>query len=293
MRIAPSERGRPSLADRLLGLIRLGHPFPSLLDGLATGALALVAGGRIEIAARLAIAMVALQVSIGAANDLADVDRDRAANLTKPIATGLVPPVVALVTAAVAMAIGLGLSWTLGPATLVVAAIGTAIGYAYDLWLKPTRWSWLPFALGTSLVPVYAWVGSTGGIPSGFIVLLPASCLAGTGLALANSLADLERDRAAGTETPATALGRVRTWRAVAVLQAIVGAAAIASLAFVGVGTAVMGGAAVGLGLLTTGVALARSKSPARRRRGWETSAVGLAALGLAWALGFSAAGML
>lgn len=255
--------------------------------------LALVAGGGLEIAARLAIAMVALQVSIGAANDLADVDRDRAASRAKPIPTGLVRPLVALVVAAAALAIGLGLSWTLGPAPLVVATVGTAIGYAYDLWLKPTRWAWLPFALGIPLLPVYAWVGSTGGVPFGFILLVPLAFLAGTGLALANSLADLEGDRAAGTLTPATALGPDRTWRAVVFLQAVVGAAAVASLAFVEVAPAVMVGAATGLGITAAGVALGRSASPARRRHGWEASAVGLTALGVAWALGFSGAGML
>ena len=58
------------------GLIRLVHPFPILLDGVATGAVAILAGGDYWIAVRLGLAMLALQASIGALNDLLDAPLD-------------------------------------------------------------------------------------------------------------------------------------------------------------------------------------------------------------------------
>ena len=66
---------RPSLGRVLAGLIRLVHPFPSLLDGAATAAIALVAGAEPSVAIQLGGAMVALQASIGALNDVLDATR--------------------------------------------------------------------------------------------------------------------------------------------------------------------------------------------------------------------------
>ena len=69
-------RAEPSLAGRLAGWVRLTHPFPSLLDGLATAAIALVAAGEAPTAVRLGVSMTALQASIGILNDVVDAPRD-------------------------------------------------------------------------------------------------------------------------------------------------------------------------------------------------------------------------
>ena len=80
----------PGLIDRLGGLIRIVHPFPSLLDALVTGTLALVAGGGWALAVRLAVSMFALQGAIGTANDLVDEPVDRARQARQAPAVGLV-----------------------------------------------------------------------------------------------------------------------------------------------------------------------------------------------------------
>ena len=82
-----------------------------------------------------------------------------------------------------------------------------AIGLAYDLRLKGTPWSWLPFAAGIPILPVFGWVGATGGLTPMFAVLIPAAVAAGTALAIANSLVDVDRDRAAAVTSVAAALG--------------------------------------------------------------------------------------
>ena len=53
-----------------------------------------------------------------------------------------------------------------GPGLLLVAGFGLAVGYAYDLVAKGTAWSWLPFALGLPLLPLFGWYGATGGLPA-------------------------------------------------------------------------------------------------------------------------------
>jgi 4-hydroxybenzoate polyprenyltransferase len=278
---------------RLDGLVRLVHPFPSLLDAVVTGVIAAMAGGSPTVCLRLAIAMFCLQAAIGTVNDIVDVAADKDRKVGKPIPAGAVDPSVARLVAAGALALGLALSVLSGPAVLAIAIVGTAIGLAYDLRLKGTQWSWLPFALGIPLLPVYAWLGGSGGLPEAFLIVLPMAFLAGAALAYANALADLERDRAAGTRTVATALGREGTWRTGAALQVVVIGIAVTMIAVVGGDGRTLVAALAAAGLIVLGLALGRSDDPWRRTRGWEIQGVGVGLLAAAWLAGVVATGTL
>lgn len=280
-------------ATRIGGLIRLGHPFPSLLDAVVTGALALVAGAAPSRAATLGVAMLALQVSIGALNDLSDVDVDRGRKSGKPIPAGLVGEGTARAVVAGGLAVGLGLSAAIGFATLGVAVAGTATGYVYDLRLKATAWAWLPFAIGLPLLPVYAWVGATGQIPAPFVLLVPLGVLAGAAVALLNGLVDVERDRAAGVATPAARLGPARSRQLAAVLLAGVAAGVVGSLAAIGADATAWALSLVGLGSIVAGLVLVGSSAADRRERGWEAAAIGLGLLAAGWTVGFAGRGLL
>ena len=237
--------------------------------------------------------MVALQVSIGALNDLTDIERDRGQKPAKPLPTGVVGERSARAIVLAGLVVGLGLSWVAGPAALVVAVAGSATGYAYDLRLKATAWAWLPFAIGIPLLPVYAWVGGVGRIPPAFVVLLPLAVAAGGAIALLNGLVDVERDRAAGIETP---VGRLGPRRARLVATALVGLVAIGvlgSLAWIGAGPAAWLVGTTGAVLTGIGAWLAGSARASLRERGWEAGAVGLALLAAGWAIGFARAGLL
>jgi 4-hydroxybenzoate polyprenyltransferase len=268
---------------RLGGLVRLTHPFPSLLDGGATLAIALLAGGRPLDALRLGAAMVALQASIGTINDLVDVPRDAGRKTGKPIPAGLVGLTTATLLALVAAAVGLVLSLPSGLATGVVAVAILGVGLLYDLWLRGTAWSWLPFALGIPLLPVFAWLGATGRVPELFLVLVPTAFISGAGLAIANALADVERDAEAGVRSVASHMGAAGAWTAHAMLQATVVAVAGASLLGAGAGMPLLLGAAGATVVLLAGVYLARGASAASRERGWELEAVGTALLAAVW----------
>jgi 4-hydroxybenzoate polyprenyltransferase len=268
---------------RLAGLVRLTHPFPSLLDGGATLAIALLAGGRPLDALRLGAAMVALQASIGTINDLVDVPRDAGRKPGKPIPAGLVGPTTATLLALVAAAVGLVLSLPSGLPTGVVAVAILAVGLLYDLWLRGTPWSWLPFALGIPLLPVFAWLGATGRVPELFLVLVPTAFVSGAGLAIANALADIERDAEAGVRSVARQMGAAGAWTAHAMLQATVVAVAGASLLGAGAPVPLLLAAAGATAVLLAGVYLARDASATSRERGWELEAVGTALLAAVW----------
>ena len=54
---------------------------------------------------------------------------------------------------------------------------------------------------------MFGWYGAAGSLPGVFLVLVPAAANAGTALAIANAIVDMERDDAAGIESIALALG--------------------------------------------------------------------------------------
>ncbi len=83
--------GRPaSPAERLAGMLRLVHPFPSFLDAVVAACVASVAGAELPRALQLGLSMLLLQFAIGAANDWADAPTDARAQPWKPIPSGVV-----------------------------------------------------------------------------------------------------------------------------------------------------------------------------------------------------------
>ncbi|MBF6606164.1 MAG: UbiA family prenyltransferase [Chloroflexi bacterium] len=245
---------------------------------------------------RLGMAMLAIQVAIGATNDLADLDADRRSKPWKPLVTGGVTRPIAIIVAGVGITGGILIAASASAAAAAVAALGAAIGVAYDLRLKGTVLSWLPFALGVPLIPVFAWIGTTGWIPIPVAIAAGIAVPAGAAIAVANALPDIEGDERSGVRTVATVLGRERAWRLDAAFQVGVVVVAIVALAVVAgarlappVWLAVAGSVA----LLAAGVGLSGDRRRGRRQRGWELQAVATGLLGAAWLGGLAAAGRL
>jgi 4-hydroxybenzoate polyprenyltransferase len=273
----------------LSGLVRLVHPFPSALDAGVTFVLALFAGAPGSRAVLLAVAMLAIQFSIGAVNDLSDAPADSLAGRSKPLVDGRVRARLALGVAAAAAATGIALSALAGPFTTLVALAGYGIGLAYDLRLKASAWSWLPYAAGIPLLPVFVWVGATGRLPGPLLAIAGLGVLAGADLAIANSLADAERDAASGTATIARALGQGTALRLGALLGfAVSGTAAVSAIALAGLvpGTwLTCAGAAAMAGGTWIGFR-------GHLQRGWEVQAVGLGILAAGWVASLVAVGL-
>ena len=249
--------------------------------------------------------MLAIQLSIGAFNDLNDAATDAVSKPSKPIPAGTARASEARVLAIGGLVAGLALSWPSGPAVTAIAATGAACGYAYDAGLKRTSLSWLPLAVALPLLPAFAWLGASAGpasplgegFPPGALVLLPLAVVAGTALAISNALVDLDADRAAGLSTVVARLGAGRSWWLHAGLLAGVVLVALATL----VASAAGGPGAIvftaGVVLLASGVWLTR-RSPAVAggargwliRRAWEIETVGIGLLGIGWVAAMAAA---
>ncbi len=272
---------------RLIAAFRLVHPFPSVLDGVVVALIALVAGGGLLTALLLGCSMTALQFAIGAVNDLVDAPADAGHKPGKPIPGGLVTRRQAGLVAAGCAAAGLALSLVGGPAMLLLAGAILAIGLVYDLWAKGTTLSWAPLAVGIPLLPVYGWFGATGALPGLFLVLVPAAANAGTALAIANAIVDMERDASAGRRSIALALGSSGASGLVLGLHAVVALLATATAAYVGAPTgwvvAVLAAAVVPLGGAVVGIAAAGRAGTGLRELAWEVQAIGTGLLAVAW----------
>ncbi len=275
------------------------HAFPSLLNASASLLIASVAGADGPTAARLGLSMLGLQASIGALNDLVDEPLDAAQKPAKPLPRGLVTRRAASLVAGATGLAGLALSAPSGLATLGAAFAVIGLGYLYDLRLSRTTLSWLPLALALPVLPIHAWLGATGTVAAGLVTLVPAAVLAGTALALANGLVDVERDRASGRRGIVVALGSRAGWLVHAGLFAIVIALAVTLAPAPAVptggstdalGTLRLAGLPLGLVAIALGAAALLARSPAVRERGWELEALGVAVAGVAWLAGTAAA---
>ena len=275
-RSSSTSRAGTGILRRFLGLVWVGHPGPSVLNGLAAGAIAAVAGAAPAEAVRLGVAMTALQLAIGATNDLVDAERDATAGRQKPIPLGLVDVRSARLLAAGSGLGGLVLAASVNPAVGGLAAVGLGLGLAYDLWLRSLGLGWLAFVLGLPLVPIYGWLGGAGVLPTPILGLAAAAVPAGLGLAVGNGLRDAAADQVGGVPTIALRLGRFG--------PAVAAAAHAVALGILLGGLASWGGDGVGLAMLGIGVALlAVGLLLPAAGRAWEVQAVGLAVVAVGW----------
>jgi len=260
---------------------------------VAAGLIALIAGADGSVAARLAVGMLALQFAIGTANDVADAPRDRLGRPHKPMVAGLVELRQAGAVFLVAAGIGLVAAASVGAAPLAVGIVGLTDGLVYDLRLKGTALSWLPFAVGVALLPVYAWIGATGGLPAAFWGIVAMALLAGAVLAVANAIADIEHDRQAGAASVATILGRDRAIAVDAAGLVLLQMTVLASSVAIGLVGAALAVELAGIALGWLGLRLSAAPNEQIARLGWEVQAVAMVAMGAAWLAALGSAGRL
>jgi 4-hydroxybenzoate polyprenyltransferase len=180
------------------GLALACHPLPTLAVTAISAALAGLAGNRFATAALVTAAVFAGQLSIGWSNDRIDAARDSAAHRgDKPVAAGSVPGRVIAVAAGSALAAAIALSLALGWRAGCAALIGVACGWSYNLGLKSSAWSWLPYAVAFGSLPATATLALTPSRwPAAWAVL--AGALIGVAAHFANVLPDFASDAATG-----------------------------------------------------------------------------------------------
>lgn len=232
---------------------------------MVVGVVALCLGAAVGAApipvALLAVGVLIAQLSVGWGNDWLDAARDRAAGRTdKPVASGLVAPGTIRTAALAALVPGLLLPFLAAPAAGAAHALFVLCGWAYDVGLKATPLSVLPYAIGF------------GTLPSLGTLLLPqphpapwwaAAAGAALGIAahLANVVPDVAADVAAGVRGLPQRLGARRS----ALLAPV---ALLAGTALVAVGTGLRPTVVVGATAVAAVCAVAGVVSGLRRHPG-------------------------
>lgn len=226
----------------VLALLGAAHPVPSLAVTALATTVAAAAGRSLAGCVLVAAAVLTGQLSIGWGNDLIDRDRDvQAGRRDKPLATGTVRPAVVTLACAVAVACCVPLSLASGWLAGTVHLVGVAGGWAYNLGLKRTLASVVPYAASFALLPAFLTLGLPGS-PWPAPWALAAGALLGVGAHFLNVVPDIDADLAAGIQGLPQRLG--------AGLSSVVGAASLAvaaSLVVLGPAGEVPGWARAGL----------------------------------------------
>ncbi|MEZ7154048.1 UbiA family prenyltransferase [Streptomyces althioticus] len=209
---------------RLPALLRCCHPEPALAVTVFVTALAVAAGHGVAGAAAVGAAVLAGQLSVGWCNDAADALRDTVCGRTdKPVAEGRLSARAVATAARTALVLCVPLSLLSGAGAAAAHLTGVAAGWGYNLRLKRTPLSPLPYAVGFASLPVFVTLGLPRPVwPAWWVVATGA--LLGVGAHLVNVLPDIEDDLATDVRGLPQRLGRtVCRWLAPLVMLAAVG----------------------------------------------------------------------
>ena len=198
---------RRSALDTWL-LLKCSHPEPVFVVTTIVTLLAVAAGhgpGRVTL---MALAVFSGQLFVGWTNDLLDARLDAAADREdKPLSDGRVPARRVRAAAAFAAPITVAFSLLVGLSAGVAHLVAVAAATSYNLGLKRTPFSILPYACAFGLVPAFVTLAPPNS-HSPALWATAAGGLLGGGAHFIQTLPDIERDRRAGIRGLPHVLGR-------------------------------------------------------------------------------------
>jgi len=191
--------GTAQVARVVRGFALACHPAPAVTVTLAVTALAAAAG---RDAAGCVLVMVTVfvgQLSVGWSNDALDAPRDVAVGrMSKPVVAGLVSRRALGIGAVVALAVSAVLSFlAAGLAGGACHVLFLASAWAYNLGIKSTVFSLVPYAVGFGALPGFVTFGLTPSVPPQTWAVVTAGLL-GVAAGLANAAPDVDDDSATG-----------------------------------------------------------------------------------------------
>ncbi len=247
--------------QKAIALAGSTHPGPALAVTVIAGALGIAAGVEPSRLALLVLVVLLNQASVGLSNDWIDAERDRAVGRTdKPVARGDIAVSVVRLAAFATLDLALLLTLPLGPGAFVVHAVFLGSAWSYNLGLKSTPASVLPYMVSFGLLPLL--VTLSRGEPA---LAEPWACAAGAllgvGAHFANVLPDLDDDRRTGVRGLPHCLGRLPsvaiTW------IALLGASGVVA-AGLGFAPIALGGLAASVAIAVVGLVQGLTRPPSR-----------------------------
>ncbi|MEU1433840.1 UbiA family prenyltransferase [Streptomyces sp. NPDC005775] len=193
------------------GLARSCHPGPVVAVTAIAGALGAGVGLDGPRCALLVAAVLSGQLSVGWCNDAFDARRDAAAGRRgKPVADGSVGRRTVWAAAFTAALLCVPLSLACGPLAGAAHLTAVAAAWAYNLRLKATVLSWLPYVIGFGTLPAVAAL-TLPGSPGPTWWAVTAGALLGLAAHLGDVLPDIEDDLRHGVSGLPHRLGATAT----------------------------------------------------------------------------------
>ena len=231
----------------VIALARCAHFGPTVAVTTFATLLAATAGKGLG-ALLVGAAVLTGQLSVGWSNDWIDRDRDhRAGRTDKPIVAGDIAAATVIRGAFVAASLSVALSVLAAGAAGLLHVFAVASAWSYNLGLKRSVLSPLPYVISFGLLPAFVTLARPDPVaPPAWLVAAAAAL--GAAAHLTNVLPDLETDAATGVRGLPHRLGA---------RASLVGAAVLlgAALVFAGVGPA-RRPSLLGLAIVAAGLAL-------------------------------------
>lgn len=255
--------GEPARPGRVVSLLLSSHPGPGAAVTLVAVVLGIGVGLEPWRVVVLGLAVLCNQWSVGLSNDWIDAGRDAAVGrLDKPVAQGWIAAATVRNTAFATAAAAILLTLPLGPLATLAHAVFILSAWAYNLGLKRTSLSVLPYLLSFGLLPLVVTLSlPTPSAAAPWAIALGA--LLGAAAHFANVLPDLEDDRATGVRGLPHRMGRRAS--GIATYLVLAAASVVALLGPAGaIGWLQWVGLALGLGIAIAGILLVLTRPSGR-----------------------------
>jgi 4-hydroxybenzoate polyprenyltransferase len=199
----------PTVPALVRALVRATHQGPAFAVTLVAVLLAVAAGVGAGRTVLLGAAVLAGQASIGWSNDWLDADRDRVVGRTdKPVVQGVLTPGLLRTAALGSLALSVVLSLLLGVVPGLLLLVLVASGWVYNLGVKRTAASALPYLTGFGSLPAGVVTAAPGTPPAPWWLVAAGAALGGAAH-VANVAPDVADDLATGVRGLPHRLGAV------------------------------------------------------------------------------------
>ncbi|RFA08882.1 hypothetical protein B7R54_06310 [Subtercola boreus] len=179
-------------------LVGASHPGPTVAVTALAVILSIATGLELPRIIELGLAVFVGQLAIGWSNDWLDARRDSAVGRTdKPIAAGEISARSVRTAFIVAAVATIPLSFLLGVDAAIPHLVLVASGLAYNIGVKKTAYSWLPYMLSFGLLPTVVTLAGRPPAEAEWWVIATGALL-GLAAHLTNVLPDLDADRKTG-----------------------------------------------------------------------------------------------
>ncbi|HEX2143448.1 MAG TPA: UbiA family prenyltransferase [Glycomyces sp.] len=179
-------------------MVQASHPLPAVAVTAVAAGLAAGTDLPLDLVLTITAAIFAGQLSVGWLNDFVDARRDaEVGRMDKPVATGAIAPRPVLIGFIASAVAAVALTAPSGPAATLAHVAALASAWAYDLGVKATAFSAVPFAFSFGMLPAIVSLGLPGA-PLPPLWLMGGAAALGCAAHFVNVLPDFADDAATG-----------------------------------------------------------------------------------------------